>query len=391
MKNYSRSVVIKTGLAIFAMLFGSANLMFPIKIGIISGNKTWLGVIGFILSGILIPVAGLISMVLFNGDYKAFFHRIGKIPGNIFIFFCILLMGPMLAMPRIMTFSYSSLAPFLPGNISLLTFSIIFAIATFLFSYKKSSVLDSIGKILSPLLLISLTIIFILGLIFKENINELDTSSLKVFYESFLTGYNTLDLLGVLFFAYIAISILYSSSDKSESNRSKNIVKTMLYSSLIASSLLTIVYSSLAYLGSWYGTEFAQKKLDLGQIFINTILQIVGTKGTIIVSITVMLACLTTIIALSSIVGEYLKNEVLNKKINYIASLIIVLLTSVSMAQFSLDKLLIYSEPIINIMYPGLITLTFCNLAYKLWGFKPVKIPVLLTLILSSLLTLYFK
>lgn len=381
MKSYSQSVVIKTGLAIFAMLFGSANLIFPLKVGIMAEDKTWLGIIGFVLSGILIPIAGLIAMVLFDGDYKAFFSRIGKIPGNVFIFLCILIMGPIVAMPRIISFSYIALKPFLSENINLFIFSAIFGLITFFFSYRKSSMLDSIGKVLSPLLLISLAMIFILGLIFKENTGNTDLSNLQVFYKSFLIGYNTLDLLATLFFGYIIISILYSINNKSELNNSKKIASTVLYSSLIASFLLTAVYGSLAYIGYWHGIKFAH--LNPGEIFINTVLKIVGSKGAFIIGLTVFLACLTTIIALASVVGEYLRNDLLNKKICYISSLMIVLLITIAMAQFSLDWILKNSEPIIYIFYPALITLTFCNLAYKLWGFKPVKIPVLLTLIIS--------
>ena len=35
--------------------------------------------------------------------------------------------------------------------------------------------------------------------------------------------------------------------------------------------------------------------------------------------------------------------------------------------------------PILYIGYPMLITLTFANIAYKWFGFKPVKLPVLVT------------
>jgi branched-subunit amino acid permease len=41
--------------------------------------------------------------------------------------------------------------------------------------------------------------------------------------------------------------------------------------------------------------------------------------------------------------------------------------------------------PITYIGYPILIALTFCNLAYKLWGFKYVKTPVALVGLVSAL------
>lgn len=381
MKKYSNSIILKTGLAIFAMLFGSANLIFPIKIGVISGNQTFIGLLGFMLSGILIPLTGLISMVFFDGNYKVFFHRIGKIPGNLLIFICMLTIGPLIAMPRIITFSYSALEPFWGQHLSLIKFSIIFGAITFFFAYKKNSVIDHIGKILSPLLLISLSGIFVIGYLSNKGTQTVNLTKLKTFYDSLLIGYNTLDLLGTIFFAYIAISILHNLNNKSPNYKINSIAKTMIYSSAIAGILLSLVYSALAYLGAWYGSEF--KSLQEGEIFSKTILKIVGSQGALILGITVFLACLTTIIALASVVGEYIRNDVFNKKICYKSALILVLTLTVYLSQFSLGFLLYYSSPIINITYPILITLTFCNLSYKLWGFKPVKIPVLLALIIS--------
>lgn len=382
MKKYSQSLILKTGLAIFAMLFGSANLIFPMKIGVISGDKTAIGLIGFILSGILIPMAGLMSMVFFNGDYRAFFYRIGKVPGNILIALCMLIIGPLVAMPRIITFSYEIVRPFVGNHLSLLLFSTIFSIITFIFTYKKNSLLDSIGKILSPLLLLSLSGIFSIGYWLKDGAIKTVLPDWQVFSKSFLIGYNTLDLLGTIFFASIVISILYSTLEKDQTKNPKYMAKIMSISSLIAGTLLALVYCGIAYLGAWHGKEFAA--LDEGKIFINTILKIVGSQGALVLAATVFLACLTTIIALASIVSEYLKNDITKNRLSYINCLIIILVTATFMSQFELGPLLKFSAPLISIAYPVLITLTFCNLAYKLWGFKPVKIPVLITLIISS-------
>ncbi|CDK30472.1 branched-chain amino acid transport system II carrier protein [Candidatus Babela massiliensis] len=382
MKKYSQSLILKTGLAIFAMLFGSANLIFPMKIGVISGDKTAIGLIGFILSGILIPMAGLMSMVFFNGDYRAFFYRIGKVPGNILIALCMLIIGPLVAMPRIITFSYEIVRPFVGNHLSLLLFSTIFSIITFIFTYKKNSLLDSIGKILSPLLLLSLSGIFSIGYWLKDGTIKTVLPDWQVFSKSFLIGYNTLDLLGTIFFASIVISILYSTLEKDQTKNPKYMAKIMSISSLIAGVLLALVYCGIAYLGAWHGKEFAA--LDEGKIFINTILKIVGSQGALVLAATVFLACLTTIIALTSVVSEYLKNGITKNRLSYINCLIIILVTATFMSQFELGPLLKFSAPLISIAYPVLITLTFCNLAYKLWGFKPVKIPVLITLIISS-------
>ena len=48
MNQSKRFDIIATGLAIFAMLFGAGNLMYPIKVGITSGKYNFFGISGFI-------------------------------------------------------------------------------------------------------------------------------------------------------------------------------------------------------------------------------------------------------------------------------------------------------------------------------------------------------
>ncbi|MGO9387674.1 MAG: branched-chain amino acid transport system II carrier protein [Methanobacterium sp.] len=57
-------------------------------------------------------------------------------------------------------------------------------------------------------------------------------------------------------------------------------------------------------------------------------------------------------------------------------------------SNFGLGSILAFSRPFINAAYPALIMLIICNLAYKIWGFKPVKLPVFITLIISCILFL---
>jgi len=378
MKKYL-NLIITTGLTIFAMLFGASNLMFPLKSGIISGNQLIVGLCGFLISGALIPLAGLIAIMFFDGDYKTFFYRLGKIPGATLIFACMLIIGPLLVMPRIIAFSYEMIRPFIEYYVSLKIFTIIFSLLTFICCYKKNSIIDLIGKILSPLILLSLCVIFGIGMWTRGVPVEINSSSLEVFKENFLLGYHTLDLLGTIFFGYIILSIL-RTTEKEYSK--KNLAHIMLLSSLVGISLLSIVYIGLGYLASWHGQEFAN--LDLGKIFIQLVLKIVGSSGALLISSTVFLACLTTIIALASVASEYLRTEIADKKISYVYALIAVLVLSGILAQFELGTILKYSAPFIYILYPALITLTFCNLGFKLFNFKPVKTPVLLVFLLST-------
>src|SRR5271170_8436680 len=132
MKKFLQSHIVTTGLAIFSMFFGAGNLMYPLRIGLLSGNQTFWGLLGFLATAACLPVLGLFAMILFDGDYKTFFNRLGSNAGSIVIFLSLLIIGPLIAIPRIVTLSHTMTAPFIPfaflqqiNPLSSLIFSII--------------------------------------------------------------------------------------------------------------------------------------------------------------------------------------------------------------------------------------------------------------------------
>ena len=76
--------IFSVGLAMFAMLFGAGNVVFPLIVGRDVGDKLWLGLAGFVITAVLVPLLGLISVMLADGDYKKFLgkqigrRRVGK-------------------------------------------------------------------------------------------------------------------------------------------------------------------------------------------------------------------------------------------------------------------------------------------------------------------------
>jgi branched-chain amino acid:cation transporter, LIVCS family len=384
MKKYMQSTTITTGLAIFAMLFGAGNLIYPIKVGITAGNRVGLGLLAFIISGVLLPVMGLIGMALFEGDYRAFFYRIGKIPGTLLIFFCMLTIGPLLVMPRIVALTYELMRPFIGQTISIATFSILFSLLTFICCYKENSIVNLLGKLLSPLKLATLFTIIAIGIWTRKPPLINHDSPSTIFITNFERGYGTLDLLGAIFFAYIIVAILKRTLDTSTASNTRTLAKIILRGGLIGGSLLAIVYIGMGYLAAFHGQSI-NPCLDPGKMFILTMMNILGSHGALFISVTVLVACLSTMIALASVVAEYLRQDIFHKKISYITGLILVLITTTCMAQFELGPLLAYSEPLLFIGYPVFIMLTLCNIAYKMGWFNAVKVPVLITFIASTI------
>lgn len=61
---YKKKDVIITGFALFAMLFGAGNLIFPPMVGFINGNEWSLATLGFILTGAGFPLLAYLLLPL---------------------------------------------------------------------------------------------------------------------------------------------------------------------------------------------------------------------------------------------------------------------------------------------------------------------------------------
>lgn len=381
MQKQSQISLTTIGLAIFAMLFGAGNIIFPIKLGVICGTKTIFGLLGFLITGALLPIAGLVAMILFQGNLKQFFYRIGNIPGFLATLFCMITIGPFLVMPRCITVPYDMISVFLPSFITLPVFSALFCTLTFVLTYKESKLLVILGTFIGPIKVISLSYIIIKGLWATQYITEPMltpmTSSLANFNEQLLQGFQTLDLLGSIFFAYIIVKILHDTIDTKKISE-KQLAWISLKGGLFGSFLLTIMYIGYCYLGAYYW-YLVTPAMNGAEIFKTISLHIVGEHGAIVIIITALMACLSTLAALATISAEYFKNEIFNHRIGYVPSLIITMIITATISNLGLTNILTYSAPVINLGYPIIISIVACNLAYKLFGFEWIKLPVALT------------
>lgn len=108
-----------------------------------------------------------------------------------------------------------------------------------------------------------------------------------------------------------------------------------------------------------------------------------GSGGAAIIAIAVLMACYSTIVALAAVFAEFMQGTIFNNRINYFTALLISLVITCFTSNVGLSNILKFSLPLIEIFYPVLITLTLCNIAYKLFGMKIIKVPVLITLLVS--------
>lgn len=362
------------GLAMFSMFFGAGNVIFPLAVGQYAGDKNIFAAFGLILTGVIIPFAGMAAMILFNGNYREFFGRLGKIPGFLLALGVISLLGPLGSTPRCIALSYSTLKGSISG-ISPTMFSAIACSLIFLFTVRKTYILKLLGWVLTPALLAALISIIVIGLFAGNEAHPIEDSGLNAFLYGLQEGYNTMDLLAAFFFSSTILTILKTRQGRGNEST------LALQASLVGGGLLAAVYLGFSYLASFHGHLLSIEGKD--QLLAAITLKIAGPSAGTLVCATIALACLTTAIALISSFTDFLQKEVFSEKISYHALLIASLLLTFTISTFEFTRISTFLGPILQVCYPGLIVLTVANIAYKLFNFEYLRLPVFGTFALS--------
>ncbi|CAA4112203.1 branched-chain amino acid transport system carrier protein [Staphylococcus aureus] len=68
--------VIISGLMLFSLFFGAGNLIFPPMLGHTAGQNMWIGMLGFALTGILLPFITVIVVAFYDEGVESVGNRI---------------------------------------------------------------------------------------------------------------------------------------------------------------------------------------------------------------------------------------------------------------------------------------------------------------------------
>lgn len=377
--------IIAAGFALFSMFFGAGDLIWPLILGGNMGDKNLFAMLGLLITGVSLPLLGLLSMMLFDGDYKAFFGRLGKTPSFILIFIIQMILGPIGSIPRLITLSYATLKPYLPADVTLLVFSILACLGVLGFTIRKQRVIDLLGLVLTPILIVSLGFILVLGFMNPPEAFTVQMGDQDAFKEGLNVGYNTLDLIASFIFAPLVLShFKEENSGLDPVAARKNSFKKMLKASVLAAFILSAMYIGLTYVASFYTPYLAEGHLPeerLSQIS----LYLLGPTGAIFSCVAVAMACLTTAIPLTSICAEYIKNDLMRSKKGDLIPLLITLGISAVIANLGFIGIANMLSPVLHILCPGLIVLSILNIIYRFYEVRPIKRPVFTAFGLSLL------
>ena len=348
--NKKTSDAIWVGMALFAMFFGAGNLIFPPYMGFLSGSMWRVALLGFLITGIGMPLMGIIAAARAGGTIEHLAGRLGPRFSRALSIIVILAIGPLLAIPRTAATTFEmGVRPNLPW-VSPAVASIVFFLITLFFAFNESKVIDKIGKILTPFLVVILAWIILKGILYPLGPTPVENLP-HPFASGFREGYQTMDAIASIVFAEIVIATLIFKGYKKISDQ----VKMTSMAGVIAASGLGLVYGGLMYLGATSRTLFAPD-IERTTLLINIAQGILGSAGKVALGLAVSLACLTTSIGLTATVADYFST--LSKgKLKYKTLCVATVIFSGVFATVGVTKIVQIAIPLLVMVYPVAIIL----------------------------------
>ncbi len=360
-KNRAARDIIVVGFALFSMFFGAGNVIFPPYLGMESGPQWLAGFSAYFIADIGLALAAMFAL-LRVGSSEAVLQRVGCVPSEILMCAIILCVGPMVAIPRTSASTFEmAIAPNLPG---------------------VSAVVDIVGKVLTPLLLIGLAAIIIKGIVTPLGTIAPEAQIDSAVVTGVKAGYQTMDALAALPFG---ILVLQSVVDKGYTESGKKF-RIMSGASILACVLLLAVYMGLAYLGATVSAQYTSE-IGRAQLVMAIVEALMGKTGMIIFGIVVGLACVTTAVALTSSAAAYFA-KLCRGKVPYKVFVIVICVFSAVVSNLGLDRIVAIAAPVLDVVYPPTLVLIFISLVVPRLPDRISRGAVIGALLMSVLCTL---
>ncbi|MFD1670493.1 branched-chain amino acid transport system II carrier protein [Agrilactobacillus yilanensis] len=373
------------GTMLFGMFFGAGNLIFPVYMGQQAGRNIWPAVIGFLITGIGLPLLGVAAIGISRSDgVFDLAKKVGRPYAYFFTILLYLIIGPFFALPRLATTSFQiGIEPFVPKGqqtLVLAIFSVVFYLLAWWFCRKPSKIMMYIGKFLTPLFLIFLTI-FVLVALFKP-MGGLD-HSVQTGYQAapllsgFTEGYNTMDALAALAFGITVVNVIRQLGVTDPAQ----IAKGTLSSGILSVILMGIIYTLMTVVGTMSLAKFPVAA-NGGIVLAETANYYFHNLGSLFLAAIVILACLKTAIGLITSFGEAFSD--LFPSWSYQVIVVVASILPMIFANVGLTKIISYATPVLFFIYPLAMTLIISGLlasALHITNTWFYRLPVIFTII----------
>ena len=367
-KKGNRTIAI--GLMLFALFFGAGNLIFPASMGQNAGENVWWAVLGFVVTGVGLPLAGVLAMG-YSGckNLQELASRVHPVYGLFFTVISYLTIGPCFATPRTGSVSYEIvIRPFLgDGNTDMImtVFLVVFFAISYWLSASPQKLVDRIGKILTPALLVVILLLIIKSFITPLGTPEAATAayatSTMAVVQGFLDGYNTMDAIASLVFAILVIEFVMEDGAETP----EAVTKEVFRAGLIAVGCLAFVYIFIAKIGADSVMAFGIQETG-APVLSKSAMILFGNVGAIILAAIVLLACLSTSIGLITSCATYFHSLI--GGVGYKSWVAIFSVFSFGVAMFGLKTIIVAAIPVLMFIYPLVVVLVILTFLDKLFG-----------------------
>ena len=366
------------GFMTFALFLGAGNIIFPPSVGLAAGEFQWSAALGFLLTGVGLPLLGVVALARVGGGLDTLTHPIGKLAGTLMGLSIYLTIGPFFATPRTATVSFEvGMAPF-TGNTpeALAIFTVFYFALVMVLSLYPGKLMDNIGKIITPALLLVLAILGIAAFVtpvgsIAATPAEAYATAGQALAKGFVEGYQTMDALASLVFGIIIVTAIKAAGVTDV----KLHTRYTIYAGIIAAIGLGLVYVSLVYLGAMSGSVVPAGTSGV-QILNNYVDSTFGTAGIFLLAAVILLACITTGVGLVSACSAYFSGLF---GIQYRSVVIIMSVFSAAVANQGLAQLITVAVPVLVGIYPPAIALIALGLLSNLFRNKSrVFIPTMI-------------
>ena len=338
------------GFALFAIFFGAGNLIFPPYLGVTAGENWGIATLAFLISDPLLSIIAVMVVAALGGSALNVGRRVHPLFASALAAICVLLIGPIFAVPRTGASTHEIFVQsYFPEAPQWITSLVFFGIVLWI-TYKENSVMDAIGKYLTPILLLILFLIFV-GAVLQPNASFAATDRTGLFAQGFKEGYQTMDVLGAPLLAGV---VMKDITRRGYLNK-KDQFRMMFGVGIVAFILLALVYSTLAYSGASMSTVIdttAQRAAMLTTIVKN----LLGSWGQLAMGLAVCFACLTTAIGLTTTCGQYFE-EVSKGKISYKKTILVTVAVEFIISLIGVDSLINLAVPVLTFIFPIMIAL----------------------------------
>ena len=346
---------------LFGMFFGAGNLIFPVHLGQMAGRNALPAIIGFIITAVGIPILGVAAIGITHSDgLQTLSGKVGKGYGIFFTCLLYLTIGPLFAIPRCATVSFTTgITPLLgadsPERLYLLLFSAVFFAFVLFFSLRPGKITVWIGKIINPLFLFFFAVLMLAALLAPgaavSAVEPVEAYRSDAFFPALIEGYGTMDAIAGLAFGIVVIDVIRRMGVDNDDT----IAEDVLSSGLLTGALMALIYVVSILVGAQSRGLFELS--ENGGIALTQIAgHYLGGVGLFILAFTITFACLKTSIGLVTACAETF-SKMTNGKISYRSWAILFTVFSFAVSNIGLSAIIEYSIPMLMLIYPPAIAL----------------------------------